>query len=296
MIDFVQLYLWEWIVFAIMSGIYIWQRHRSVVLLAGLGVFCTSLAAVLHSICMYLLPNLPYMVITFPLLCIATLWWIWFWGTTKPLLWQGFCFFCMIAPFPCILFYGIISADYLYVENKKPTEVPFSKIDEANIGDLIRVPDGRCFAKYRGNHSEVVVKSQTIIIRSEVFLFAQQNWNKNLPVQAWISSENLHPDQATRMKQCKDPMLLVVKAIHDQDQQAIHNAAQLNALKREGKTTLLRRVKDTDELLETLQLTRKGLVFSIIVSLIGFIVKIRMPTSDQDNSSGPNPKPTEPSK
>ena len=91
-------------------------------------------------------------------------------------------------------------------------------------------------------------------------------------------------------------MLLVVKAIHDQDQQAIHNAAQLNALKREGKTTLLRRVKDTDELLETLQLTRKGVVFSIIVSLIGFIVKIRMPTSDEDNSSGPNPNPTEPSK
>ena len=284
MTEYIQLYQWEWIVFGLISSIYIWQRQRTVVLLSGMGVFCTSLAAVLHSVCMYLFPNLPYMFISFPMMCIATLWWIWFWLTIRPLFLQAFSFICMVVPTVCILFYGITSTDYLYAEHTEQTTLTFSQLNEASVGDVIRIPDGRCFPNKRGYHHEVIVKNNTNSVRSEVFLFAQRNWTQNQPVSAWISNKNLHPDRATRLKQCKSAMLLVVETIHDSTQQAIHNAIQTNSLKRGEKTTLLRRVKEKSELLETLQTMRMGLVFSIIVSLIGFVVKLRMPEPDEDPS------------
>ena len=282
MTEFIQLYQWEWIVFGIMSVIYIWQRHRPIVLLSGIGVFCTSLAAVLHSLCMYLFANLPYMFISFPMMCMVTLWWIWFWMTLKPLFWQAFFFICMVAPVPCILFYGILSTDYVYVEHKEHTTLTFSQLTEASVGDIIRISDGRCRPNYSGSHTEITIKNQTTSVRYEVVLFTQQLWARHMPVTAWLSSENLHPDREKRRKQCKHAMLLVVEKIYDGDQEAIHNAIHKKSLKRGKKTTLLRRVKEKSEILESLQTIRMGLIFSIIISVIGFVVKIRIPECDQD--------------
>ena len=80
-------------------------------------------------------------------------------------------------------------------------------------------------------------------------------------------------------------MLLTVEPVYDGYQQAIHNAIHMHSLKRGEKITLLRRVKEKSELLKSLQSTRKGLLFSIIVSIIGFIVKIRIQESQQSTTN-----------
>ena len=285
MVEYIQLYQWEWVVFGFMIAIYIWQRHRSVVLLSGMGIFCTSLSAVLHSLCMYFFPNLPYMFISFPMVCVATLWWIWFWATIKPLFWQAFSFFCMVVPVVCIFSYGTISTDYIYTEHKEHKILTFAQLNEADIGDIIRISDGLCRPAYTGSHTEIVVKNQTTSTRHEVSLFTQKTWSKDLPVTAWISSKNLHPYRDKRTKQCQKPMLLTVEPIYDGYQQAIGNAIHKYSLKRGKKITLLRRVKEKSELLESLQSTRKGLLFSIIVSIIGFVVKVRIQEPEQKTTS-----------